>query len=324
LYNAQRYEDATDLWKISIKELPNFYIPYRNLALAYFNHLGRSADALPLMRRAVELHDGDATLLTEMATVMQKLGTSGDENAVFLDTHKPEIVTDQIQLTVARAFNAAGQFDRAEAAMRAHTFSPGEGAEFSTAEPYMYACFSRGRVAMKEGRFEDALASFRASQKMPENLNVGFWNESVMMPYMYYEAAALKALGKNDEADAIIQKLCAMKNVGMWNMGGEFVYYSAMAVRLGGEEMRAQKIMRDAILSWESELEEGCTYHRVIGSLYNCFVGNGTTNRLAVLYGMLGYGKLYNGDVAGAKDLFAKSIALDPAPKIAFELELLD
>ena len=34
--------------------------------------------------------------------------------------------------------------------------------------------------------------------------------------------------------------------------------------------------------------------------------------------------KLYNGDVAGAKDLFAKSIALDPAPKIAFELELLD
>ena len=323
LYNAQRYEDAADLWKISIKELPNFYIPYRNLALAYFNHLGRPADALPLMRRAVELHDGDATLLTEMATVMQKLGTSGDENAVFLDTHKPEIVTDQIQLTVARAFNAAGQFDRAEAAMRAHTFSPGEGAEFSTAEPYMYACFSRGRVAMKEGRFEDALASFRASQKMPENLNVGFWNESVMMPYMYYEAAALKALGKTDEADEIIKKLAGMKDVGMWNMGGEFVYYYAMAVRLGGEEMRAQKIMRDAILGWERELSEGCKYHRVVGGLYNCFVGNGTTNRLASLHGMLGYGSLYNGDIAGAIAHFETSLELSPSAKIAFELELL-
>ena len=32
---------------------------------------------------------------------------------------------------------------------------------------------------------------------------------------------------------------------------------------------------------------------------------------------------IYNGDVAGTKELFAKSIALDPSPKIAFELELL-
>jgi hypothetical protein len=83
---------------------------------------------------------------------------------------------------------------------------------------------------------------------MPENLNVGFWNESVMMPYMYYEAAALKALGKTEDAAVIIQKLAGMKDVGMWNMGGEFVYYYAMSVRLGGEEIRAQKIMREAIM----------------------------------------------------------------------------
>ena len=324
LYNAQLYSDAAALWEKSIRYLPDFYIPYRNLALAYFNHLDRAQDALPLLRRAVELHPNDGTLLTEVATVMQKLGGSFAENAEFLAANKPIDVTDQIQLTIARAYNAAGLFDKAEETMRSHIFSPGEGAEYATAEPYMYACFARGRRAMKEGRFEDALKDFRASQSMPENLNVGFWNESVMMPYRYYEAAALKALGKTDEADAIIQKLCAMKDVGMWNMGGEFVYYSAMAVRLGGEEMRAQKIMRDAILSWERELAEGCTYHRVIGPLYNCFVGNGTTNRLAVLYGMLGYGKLYNGDVAGAKELFTRSIALDPSPKIAFELELLE
>ena len=323
LYNAQLYSCAAKLWEKSIQYLPRFYIPYRNLALAYFNHLDRKADALPLLRRAVELHPNDGTLLTETATVMQKLGGSFAENAAFIDANKPENVTDQIQLTIARAYNAAGQYDQAEAAMRAHIFSPGEGAEYATAEPYMYACFARGRLAMKEGRYEDALRDFRASQKMPENLNVGFWNESVMMPYQYYEAAALKALGKTEEAEEIIKKLCGMKDVGMWNMGGEFVYYSAMSVRLGGEEMRAQKIMRDAILSWERELAEGCTYHRVVGSLYNCFVGNGTQNRLAALYGMLGYGKLYNGDPAGAKELFEKSIALDPSPKIAFELKLL-
>ncbi len=323
LYHSELYDKAAALWENSIKYLPKFYIPYRNLALAYFNHLGRGNESLALMRRAVELHPQDATLLCEMATVMQKLGGSFKENALFLDKHKPDCPNDQIQLTIARAYNAAGMFDKAEQTMRSHIFSPGEGAEFATAEPYMYACFARGRVAMKDGRYEDALKDFRASQKMPENLNVGFWNESVMMPYRYYEAAALKALGRIDEADEIINKLSSMKDVGMWNMGGEFVYYRAMSVRLGGEEMRAQKIMRDAILAWEKELEEGCTYHRVIGSLYNCFVGNGRTNRLAALYGMLGYGKLYNDDREGAKELFRRSVSLDPSPKIAFELELL-
>lgn len=322
-YNAQQYEEAAALWEQAVKQMPDFYIPYRNLALAYFNHLGRPAEALPLMRRAVELHPGDATLLSETATVMQALGSSGDDNAVFLEKYQPKTRTDQMQLTIARAYNAAGLYDKAERAMRSHTFSPGEGAEVATAEPYMYACFSRGRIAMKEGRYEDALADFRASQTMPENLNVGFWNDSVMMPYRYYEAAALKALGKTGEADEIVKKLAAMKDVGMWNMGGEFVYYYAMAVRLGGEEMRAQKIMRDAILRWEEELSGGCTYHRSIGGLYNCFVGDGTKNRLAALNGMLGYGCLFNGDTAGAKNRFETAMALAPSAKIGFELELL-
>ncbi|MGM9624860.1 MAG: tetratricopeptide repeat protein, partial [Eubacteriales bacterium] len=323
-YDAQQYEEAAALWEKAVRYLPDFYIPYRNLALACFNHLHRPANALPLMRRAVELHPGDATLLTETATVMQALGSSGDENAVFLDTYKPETVTDQMQLTIARAYNAAGLYDIAEQAMRSHTFSPGEGAEFATAEPYMYACFARGRKAMKEGRYADALRDFRASQKLPENLHVGFWNESVMMPYLYYEAAAHKALGETEQAQAIIGRLAQMKDTGMWNMGGEFVYYYAMAVRLGGEEMRAQKIMRDAILRWEEELAGGCTYHRAIGGLYNCFVGDGTQNRLAALYGMLGYGCMFNGDMIGAAEKFRESMRLAPSAKIAFELELLE
>ena len=322
-YHSQMYDMAAEMWQISIKYMPDFYIPYRNLALAYFNHLGRPDDALELIKRAVELRPGHGILLAEAATVMQKLGTSVNENAKFIDDHRPGNPNDQIQLTVARTYNAAGMYEAAERVMRSHTFYPGEGAEFSVAEPYMYACFARGRIAMKEQRYEDALEAFKASQTIPENLNVGFWNESVMMPYMYYEAAALKKLGRDEEAQKIISKLCAMKDVGMWNMGGEFVYYFARAVRMGGDKMRAQRIMRDAILKWESELEGGCKYHRVMGNLYNCFVGNGTVNLLAALYGMLGYGKLYNKDVAEARKMFEISVSLDPSPKIMFELELL-
>ena len=121
----------------------------------------------------------------------------------------------------------------------------------------------------------------------------------------------------------IISKLCALRDEGMWNMGGEFVYYSALSVRLGGEDMRARNIMRDAILMWESELETGCVYHKEGTRLFGCFVGDHTNIRLSTLCAMLGYGKLFNKDKDGAREMFERSIKLIPSFKVAFELELL-
>ena len=123
--------------------------------------------------------------------------------------------------------------------------------------------------------------------------------------------------------DELIEKLVNLKNVGMWNMGGEFVYYSAMSARLGGEELRARKIMRDATLAWENELRSGCVYYRNVTRLFGCFVGDYTKLRLAELYGMLGYSKLAHGDTEGARELFEKSIKIAPSYRIGFELELL-
>lgn len=323
LYDKRLYTDAARLWEDAIRYVPKFYIPYRNLALAYFNHLDRAADALPLMQKAIALHPQDETLLSEIAVVMDFLGTPGNERAAFLTANRPEAVSDPIQLNIAWAYNAASDYDAAEATMRSHNFYPGEGAEFITAEPYMFACFARGRIAYNEGRYEDALRDFRASQRMPENLHVGFWNESVTIPYRYYEAAALKALGRTEEANAIVTALAAMKDTGMWNMGGEFLYYSAMSIRLAGDEMRAQRILRDAILAWEQELAAGCQYYKPIVGNFDCFIGDGPSGRRAALLGMLGYGALYNGDIAEARRLFTESLQLRPSTKIALELQLI-
>ncbi|MBQ9116936.1 MAG: DUF5107 domain-containing protein [Clostridia bacterium] len=323
VYNARMYGYAAELWERAVRYLPHFYIPYRNLALVYYNHLDRGAEAVELLKRAIELKPGDPMLLTEIAKVMQTVGTNAAEDAEFIAGKLPPEVSDQLVLSVAWSYNRAFMFQKAEEVMRSHNFSPAEGEEFIVAEPYMYACLCRGRIAMKEKRFEDALAMFRAAQELPDNLNVGFWNESVLIPYRYSEAEALMALGKTGEAGEIISRLVKMKNVGMWNLGSEFVYYSAMSVRLGGEDMRAKQIMRDAILSWEHELETGCVYHREGTGLFGCFVGDHTRLRLSVLNGMLGYGELFNGHRESAKKLFERSMELMPSNKVAFELELL-
>ena len=106
-------------------------------------------------------------------------------------------------------------------------------------------------------------------------------------------------------------------------MGGEFIYYKAMAIKLGGDELGASAMMRTAILNWEKELEIGCRYSRKITRCFECFVGDQSDIRTAELYGMLGYGKLFFGDVNGAMDLFARSVEILPSYKILFELESL-
>ena len=322
-YNMRKYEEAAKLFEDSIRSDDKFYIPYRNLALSYYNHLNRPQEAKDLLIKAIELNPNDSLLLSEAAGVMVRLNENKVENAKFLSDSSPEEKNDAICLALATVYNNAYMFDEAEAIMTSHKFTPAEGEEVLVAEPYMYSCLCRGRIAMKEKRFDDALLYFRKSQNIPRNLNVGFWNKSVLIPYRYNEAEALLALGKTKEAAEIITELAELKDVGMWNMGGEFIYYKAMAVKLGGESVRASAMMREAVLKWEKELSEGCTYKRKITRCFACFVGDQSDMHESELYGMLGYSKLFFGDTAGAKELFMRAEKILPSYKIAFELELL-
>ena len=322
-YDMRKYEEAAALFEASIALDPLFYIPYRNLALAYYNHLGRPAEAKDLLIKAIKLCPEDSLLLAETAGVMAKLSENKAENVKFLTESFPNEKNDAASLAFAKVFNSAMMFDEAEATMRSHKFTPAEGEEFLVAEPYMYSCLCRGRIAMKEKRFDEALDFFRKAQSLPENLHVGLWNESVLIPYKYNEAEALRALGRYDEAAVIINYLANLNDVGMWNMGGEFIFYKAMAIKLGGNTLRAAEMMREAILKWEKALREGCTYRRRITRLFDSFVGNQSDIHESELCGMLGYGKLFFGDKKGAEELFTRAIDLVPSYKLSFELELL-
>ena len=322
-YNMRKYDDAAKLFEDSIRQDSKFYIPYRNLALLYYNHLARPEEAKELLMKAVELNPNDSLLLSEMAGMLVKLGGNPTEDAEYLTEKSSAKKNDAICIALATAYNKAMMFDEAYELMTTHKFTPAEGEEVLVADPYMYSCLSRGRIAMREHRYEQALALFKEAQVIPDNINVGFWNDSVLIPYKYNEAEALAALGRHDEAAKIIKELAELKDVGMWNMGGEFIYYKALAIKLGGEEARAASIMRNAILGWEKELEAGCKYKRRITRVFASFVGDQSKIYEADLYGMLGYAKLFFGDKEGAKELFCRSIAIVPSFKISFELELL-
>ena len=328
LYGKGQHKKAAELWEVATKALPDFYIPYRNLAMAYYSHLDRKQDALPYLEKAVSLHPGDDQLLNEVSFVMASIGVPGDKRAAYIRAHMPEnCISDDLHLELAKAYTAAGEYDRAIEVMLSHEFTPGEGGEFVIAETYMFAQFAKGRHDLAAGDTESALASFRAALAIPENLHAGFWNESVTVPYRYFEAEALDRLGRKAEADEIIAAISKLNNSGMWNMGGEFTYYSAMLSRLAGREMEAQSILRKAISGWEEALATPDYPHFGVKGgrfFYLCFVDDANVLREANLHYMLGYGMLALGETDKARAHFRRSLTLNPDnAKCALELELL-
>ena len=328
LYGKGQHEKAAALWEEATRVMPEFYIPYRNLAMAYYSHLERKKDALPYLEKAVSLHPGDDQLLNEISFVMASIGVPGEKRAAYIREHMPaDSISDDLHLELAKAYNAAGAYDRAIEVMLSHEFTPGEGGEFVIAETYMFAQFAKGRRSLAAGDTESALASFRAALTIPENLHAGFWNESVTVPYRYFEAEALSRLGRKEEADGVIAAISKLNNSGMWNMGGEFTYYSAMLSRLAGREMEAQSVLRKAISGWEDALAHPVYPHSDVKGgrfFYLCFVDDANVLREANLTYMLGYGMLALGEKEKARDYFRRSLRLNPDNvKCALELDLL-
>lgn len=326
LYDKRQYENAAQNWLKAIEYSPEFYIPYRNMAVACFRHLKKPEEALRYIKKAIELNP-DEQLLTEAGYIMASIGTPAEERVAFLTGHFPEKCGDNLILELTKAYLAAGKYDEAQQTMLGHYFTPGEGGEFVIAEPYMFSRFAPGRLALAEGRAEDALAYFEEALTLPENLNTGFWNEAVIVPFRYYQAEALKRLGRTEEAQKLIDSMLNIDNSGMWNMGGEFKYYSAMLKKLSGKATEADLLMRDAILGWEAELADV----RFPGShemndrfFYISYIKDPMTLKEADLQYMLGYGMLYLGRKEEARACFEKSLAFNPDNlKAALELELL-
>ncbi len=326
LYDKRQYEEASQCWLEAVRCSPEFYIPYRNLAVASFSHLRKPDDALRYIREAVE-RKPDEQLLTEAGFLMAACGISAEERVMFLTQHFPENCGDNYILELTKAYLADGKYDEAMHTMLDHEFTPGEGGEFIIAEPYMFSRFAPGRIALAEGDPEKALQYFEDALTLPENLHAGFWNEAVIVPFRYYQAEALKQLGKTEQAQKLIDDMLQIDNSGMWRMGGEFQYYAAMLQKLSGRGMEADRLMRDAVLGWEAELAD----RRYPGShemndrfFYRSYIQDPMTLKQADLYSMLGYGMLYMGKKEEAKACFARSLSFNPDNlKAALELKFL-
>lgn len=242
-YDKRRYEDAIRCWQKSVELDAGFAIPWRNLGIAEFNTRRNPEAAERMYKRALAADPGDARLLYEWDQLRKRAGlATAQERLRCLREHR-DLVARRDDLTVEfiTLLNQTGHWQSALQHLSERRFSPWEGGEGLVAAQYVSAHRALGRQALQAGDPKQALRHLTAARHYPENLGEGkhrltlecdldyfsgvaaeqmgeaelarhFWSAAaapLTSPgiHSYFQALALKALGREQEADAIFSNL---------------------------------------------------------------------------------------------------------------------
>lgn len=245
LYNKRHYEDAATLWA-DCDDL----VSRRNLAVAYYSHLGRRDEALSLMKALQKENPENEQILYETVILMEKMGENpGEIIALLTGAH---ITRDDCVTALAKAYNRAMLPEKALDTLRSHSFIPCEGGEHAIADQYLFAHFVLARDEIAKGNYQTAPEIITAGETLPDSLGAGLWNHCKLVPLRYLEAYCLRALGKTEEADRIFAYIDTIGIEYFSNMHlKELPYYQALASKALGNELRARSLITTHLRKWD-------------------------------------------------------------------------
>jgi len=165
-YAARQYDMAIENWELSARLDSNFPTVWRNLALAYFNKLGRENEALECMERAFHLDEGDARVLMELDQLYKRLHHPHQERLNFLQQY-PSLIAkrDDLVLEEITLLNQVGRYEEAMHKLDAHIFHPWEGGEGKVPAQYQIC-----RVELAKQLLAKDSSNARAKQLLEECL----------------------------------------------------------------------------------------------------------------------------------------------------------
>lgn len=245
-YNKLHYEKAAELWNEC-----DDYISKRNLAVAYFSHLDRKDEALPIMEDLLRIRPDDEELLYETVVLMDKMGVEPKRKIDLILAHN--VSRDDVLTELAKAYNQAFMPDKAIKTLMSHEFIPCEGGEHAIADQYMFAYLIKGRTVYDSGDYTAALEYFRCGQVLPQSLGAGIWNHCKLIPLKYHEALCLEKLGEKEKADEIFRYISGVTVEYFSNMHlKELPFWQAKSFEHLGEPLKAQHLITKYYPKWKS------------------------------------------------------------------------
>ncbi|MBQ4638508.1 MAG: DUF5107 domain-containing protein [Clostridia bacterium] len=315
LYHKGHYEEAAKLWEGLKKD----HKVLRNLAAAYFSHLGRREEALLLMREALRLKPDSQQLIYETVYLMSRLSMGAKQQVEFIEERLGFIDREDIIVEYARALNQDGQYDKALDVLLSTRFTPCEGGEHAIANQYMFAKHALGRIALEKGEVKKALELFREAQVLPDSLGAGLWNEVMLVPHRFFESKCLKLLGDEAKAKEIWFDITALLIDYFSNMHmPELRCWQAMAYTELGQTGRAHMMLKEHISIYTQAKQRRDAGFNKTTPFFISFVEPAKKLRDAACDYQLAFAYFAMGDTKTAKAFAESSLSGEPSGLMAY------
>lgn len=310
-YDRKRYEDAIACWQTSIREDPNFSIPWRNLGIAQYNVRHDSEAALTAYRRAREVNPADARVFYEYDQLRKRMAMEPAERLAEFEACS-DLVDQRDDLTVEylALLNLSGRHEQAVKVLTSRRFNPWEGGEGLVSGQWVQAHTALGRGAIEAGDFSGAVQHFRAARHYPENLGEGKHLLTLERPLDYWEAFALEQTNDMKGAQELYQA-----GAQPLPEPSEHSYYRALSLRKLGSADEADSEL-EKLKSYALKLrDQEPRIPYFAASLPNFLLFEDDLKKRNLLKSLVleAYAVLGLGDPAGAAALFEKAAELDPS-----------
>lgn len=206
-YDKRQYDLATEYWEKSATLDASFPTVWRNLALVYFNKQHQEEKALECMEKAFHLDETDARILMELDQLYKRMQRPHAERLAFLQQYPALIAQrDDLVLEEITLLNQTGAYEKAKTLLDAHIFHPWEGGEGKVPAQYQFARVELAKLALKEGRNEEAVQLLEECLVYPHHLGEGKLYGAQENDFYYFLGCAYDAMGQKKKAKECWEK----------------------------------------------------------------------------------------------------------------------
>ena len=256
LYDFQP-EAAIKEWEKSKDLGAGFPTVYRNLGVGYNMILNDLEKSITHYEKAVEMNPLDSKVIFELDEVYEKAQVPHSKRLAMLQKYHDNVIKSNYLAPLEKEielYTLVGQYDKALSMMNGYHFRRWEGGA-NVFTSFLDANLLRGTELMNAKQFDKALSYFKAALEFPDNMEASKDYASDRSSEVYYFLGnCYEAMGKKQLAKETYSKAAAQRQYdGRWDIP---MYYHAMALKKLGREKEAEPILNGIISNSEEELNQ--------------------------------------------------------------------
>jgi tetratricopeptide (TPR) repeat protein len=239
-YFLDQKKKAIADWQQSAQRDDHFYLAFRNLGFAYQQVDHDLSRAIPAYEKSIDLNHQDPRLFAELDVLKAEAGVPAVERLAFLEKNRTVIEGRDDAITpLIELYNVTGQYEKALQILTTRHFHVWEGGG-SIHTIFAEANLLKGIREMEGRQYKRALLDIQTAATYPDNLEVGRPNDGgIDIKIDYFMALAYTGLKNNAMAKECFEKAAGMK---MRDRPSDLNYYQAMALKKLGRMEEANSL----------------------------------------------------------------------------------